>query len=353
MKSKADIETNVSSKSTFLIFLSLFLVLIVLFILDIFLGSVNLKVGDVWNALFSGGGGQITETIVLNFRLPKALTAVLVGMALSVSGLQMQTIFRNPMAGPDILGIASGASLGVAFVVLGFSGSFSADFLRNFGSWLIAIASWIGSGLLMMIILALSVRIKDIMTILILGIMLSSGISAIVILMQYFSSESLLKTYVVWTMGSLGNLTGNQLSTLSISVFIGIVLCFVSSKMLNALLLGENYAKSVGLNVKSVRVMVFVCSSILVGSVTAFCGPIGFIGIAVPHLGRLLLRTSDHSKLIPGTILIGGAVMLLSDIITRLPASGQNLPLNAVTSILGIPIVIWVIVRNRKFSGFY
>jgi iron complex transport system permease protein len=274
-------------------------------------------------------------------------------MALSVSGLQMQTIFRNPMAGPDILGITSGASLGVAFVVLGFSDSFTPDFLKGFGNWLLAIAAWIGAGALMMVILALSVRIKDIMTILIIGIMLASGISAIVILMQYFSSESLLKSYVVWTMGSLGNLTGNQLTVLCVSVFIGIALCFASSKMLNALLLGENYAKSIGLNITGARIVVFVCSSILAGSVTAFCGPIGFIGIAVPHLARLILKTSDHSKLIPATIMIGGAVLLLSDIISQLPGSGQNLPLNAVTSILGIPVVIWVIVKNRKFSGFY
>ena len=340
-------------KSTWLTFLLLFLVLVTLFILDIFLGSVSLKVGDVWKALFSSGSEQITETIVLNFRLPKAITAVLAGMALSVSGLQMQTIFRNPMAGPDILGITSGASLGVAFVVLGFSGSFSPEFLKGFGNWMLAIAAWIGAGALMMVILALSVRIKDIMTILILGIMLSSGIAAVVILMQYFSSESLLKSYVVWTMGSLGNLTGNQLTVLSVSVFAGIILCLASSKMLNALLLGENYAKSIGLNVIGARVVVFVCSSILAGSVTAFCGPIGFIGIAVPHLARLLLKTSDHTKLIPGAIMIGGAVLLLSDIISQLPGSGQNLPLNAVTSILGIPVVIWVIVKNRKFSGFY
>ena len=348
-----DIANNTSPKPTLLIFILLFLALVVLFILDIFLGSVSLKAGDVWKALFSNGSGQITETIVLNFRLPKALTAVLAGMALSVSGLQMQTVFRNPMAGPDILGITSGASLGVAFVVLGFSGAFSPYFLQGFGNWLLAIAAWIGAGALMMIILALSVRIKDIMTILIIGIMLASGISAIVILMQYFSPESHLKSYVVWTMGSLGNLTGNQLTVLSVSVFVGIALCFASSKMLNALLLGENYAKSIGLNITGARIVVFVCSSILAGSVTAFCGPIGFIGIAVPHLARLVLKTSDHSKLIPATIMIGGAVLLLSDIISQLPGSGQNLPLNAVTSILGIPVVIWVIVKNRKFSGFY
>jgi iron complex transport system permease protein len=353
MINKTDIANYGAQKSSYLIFPLLFMVLVVLFVLDIFLGSVSIRAVDVWNTLLSGGGGQITETIVLSFRLPKAITAVLVGMALSVSGLQMQTIFRNPMAGPDILGITSGASLGVAFVVLGFSGSFSPDFLKGFGNWLLAVAAWIGAGALMMIILALSVRIKDIMTILILGIMLSSGISAIVILMQYFSSESLLKSYVVWTMGSLGNLTGNQLTVLSMSVSVGIALSLASSKMLNALLLGENYAASIGLNIKVARFLVFACSSILAGSVTAFCGPIGFIGIAVPHLGRLFLRTSNHSKLIPGTILIGGAVMLLSDIISQLPGTGQNLPLNAVTSILGIPIVIWVIVRNRKFSGFY
>ena len=352
MKAKSETVKNGSAKSSFIIIISLLLALAALFVLDIFLGSVNLKPADVWSALFSRGG-EMAETIVFSFRLPKAITAVLVGMALSVSGLQMQTIFRNPMAGPDILGVTAGASLGVAFVVLGFSGSFSPDFLNGFGNWLLAIAAWTGAGALLMVILILSARIKDIMTILILGIMLSSGIAAIVIFMQYLSSESLLKSYVVWTMGSLGNLTGNQLTVLSISVSAGIILSFFSSKMLNALLLGESYAESIGLNIKTARIVVFACSSILAGSVTAFCGPIGFIGIAVPHLGRFLLRTSDHRRLIPATILIGGAVMLISDIISQLPGSGQNLPLNAVTSLLGIPIVIWVVVRNRKFSGFY
>ncbi|MDR2886512.1 MAG: iron ABC transporter permease [Bacteroidales bacterium] len=342
---------NNTPVKTGFIFLLLFAVLMALFILDIFSGSVSITAGDIWNTLFASGS-ETTNTIIFSFRLPKAVTAVLAGMALSVAGLQMQTVFRNPMAGPDVLGITSGASLGVAFVVMGFSGSISPAFISSFGNWMIAAASWAGSGVLMMVILALSARIRDIMTILILGIMLSSGISAIVILMQYFSSESLLKSYVVWTMGSLGNLTGNQLTVLSISVSVGIALSLVSSKMLNALLLGENYAASMGLNVKTARFAVFTCSSILAGSVTAFCGPVGFIGIAVPHVARLLLRTSNHSLLIPATIMTGAAVMLLSDIIAQLPGYGRNLPLNAVTSILGIPIVIWIIVRNRKFSGF-
>jgi iron complex transport system permease protein len=205
----------------------------------------------------------------------------------------------------------------------------------------------------MLLIMAISTRVKDIMTILILGIMLSSGISAIVTIMQYFSNESMLKAYVIWTMGSLGNLTESQLQVLLISISIGVIMSLISSKMLNALLLGENYAASIGLNVKLARTMIFICTSILAGSVTAFCGPIGFIGIAVPHMVRIIFKTSDHKILIPGTILIGATVMLISDIISQLPGSESVLPINAVTSLIGIPVVIWVIFRNRKYSGSF
>jgi iron complex transport system permease protein len=241
----------------------------------------------------------------------------------------------------------------VAFVILGFSINFSPDTLRGLGNWILVAASWIGAGAIMMVIMFISSRIKDIMTILIIGIMLSSGISALVIIMQYFSSESLLKAYVIWTMGSLGNLTSNQLTVLLISVSAGIILSLVSSKMLNALLLGENYAGSIGLNVKLARLIIFLCTCILAGSVTAFCGPIGFIGIAVPHMARVAFRTADHKILIPGSILLGGTVMLASDIISQLPGSEKVLPLNAVTSLIGIPVVIWVILRNRRYSGIY
>jgi len=335
-----------------MIFVFLSFLVLLFFILDLFLGSVSLSAGEVIRALFSNTHGHL-ETIVYKFRLPKAITALIVGIGLSLSGLQMQTIFRNPMAGPDVLGITSGASLGVAFVILGFSVNISPDTLKGFGNWILVAASWTGAGTIMMVILFISTRIKDIMTILILGIMLSSGISALVILMQYFSSESLLKAYVIWTMGSLGNLTTEQLNVLVISVLAGILLSLASSKILNALLLGENYAGSIGLNVKFARIIIFSCTSILAGSVTAFCGPIGFIGIAVPHMARILFRTSDHKILIPGTILLGGAVMLVSDIISQLPGSEKVLPLNAVTSLIGIPVVIWVILRNRKYSGIY
>lgn len=331
------------------IFILLSIAVICLFLLDIFLGSVNVSVPEVFKALFHQTGKY--DAIILKFRIPKAVTALTVGIALSLSGLQMQTVFRNPMAGPYVLGISSGASLGVAFVILGFSGLISSGGIPAYGNWLLVLSAWIGAGAVLLLIMAISARINDIMTVLILGIMLSSGISAIVTIMQYFSNETMLKAYVIWTMGSLGNLTAPQLHVLLISVVTGVIISLVSTKMLNALLLGENYARSLGLNVKKARFIIFLCTSILAGSVTAFCGPIGFIGIAVPHIARIIFRTSDHKVLVPATILAGGSVMLLSDIVSQLPGSESVLPVNAITSMIGIPVVIWVIFRNRKFSG--
>jgi iron complex transport system permease protein len=352
---KTDIKKQLSDdiksgRNTRLIFTGLLLMVVIFLILDIFLGSVSIKASEVIKAIFSNTDSNF-ETIILKFRLPKAITALTVGVALSLSGLQMQTVFRNPMAGPYVLGISSGASLGVAFVILGFSSNITPDSLNSLGNWILVAASWIGAGSVMLLIMFISSRVKDIMTILILGIMLSSGISAIVIIMQYFSNETMLKAYVIWTMGSLGNLTAGQIHVLLISVSAGVILSLFSSKMLNALLLGENYASSIGLNVRFARIVIFICTSILAGSVTAFCGPIGFIGIAVPHIVRILFKTSDHKVLIPGTILMGGTIMLLSDIISQLPGTESVLPVNAVTSLIGIPVVIWVILRNRKYSG--
>jgi len=344
------INISQTGKRSRLLFFVLGLTIILLFILDILFGSVTISASEVIKALFMDTGSSY-ETIIMKFRLPKAITAVAVGIGLSLSGLQMQTVFRNPMAGPDVLGISSGASLGVAFVILGFSSNLSAENISSLGNWILVVAAWTGAGAIMLLIMAISSRVKDIMTILIIGIMLSSGISAVVTIMQYFSNETMLKAYVIWTMGSLGNLTSGQLNVLLISLFAGIVLSFLSVKMLNALLLGENYAGSIGLNIRLARIIVFICTSILAGSVTAFCGPIGFIGIAVPHIVRILFKTSDHKILIPGTILAGGSLMLLSDIISQLPGSESVLPVNSVTSLIGIPVVIWVIFRNRKYSG--
>jgi len=334
------------------VFIVLAAILIIAFILDILLGSVAIKPAEIFR-VFTGNADTNIETIILRFRLPKAITSLVVGIALSLSGLQMQTIFRNPMAGPYVLGVSSGASLGVALVILGFSASFVPGNLQNLGNWVLVISAWAGAGAVMILIMFISSRIKEIMTILIIGIMLASGISAIVSIMQYFSSETMLKTYVIWTMGSLGNLSGGQLKVLTITVAAGTILSIASVKMLNALLLGENYAGSIGLNIRLSRLLIFACTSILAGSVTAFCGPIGFIGIAVPHIARNLFRSSDHKILVPGTIMAGGIIMLISDIISQLPGNENILPVNSVTSLIGIPVVIWVILRRRKETGIF
>jgi iron complex transport system permease protein len=335
-----------------IIFLLLAILLVVFFILDIFLGSVIVQFKDVLHAIFASANPDV-EAIVLKFRLPKAITALLVGIALSLSGLQMQTVFRNPMAGPYVLGISSGASLGVAFVILGYSSIFSGEITGMAGNWLLVFAAWIGAASVLLIMLLISTKVKDIMTVLIIGLMLSSGISAFVTIMQYFTGEAMLRAYVLWTMGSLGNLTSGQLGVLATSVISGLIIGFISTKMLNALLLGENYARSLGLNITFSRIVVFAGTSILAGSVTAFCGPVGFIGIAVPHIARILFRTSDHRVLIPGTVIAGGSLMLMCDIVSQLPGSEQVLPVNAITSLAGIPVVVWVIMRNRKISGAF
>ncbi len=251
-----------SANKSGVIFGGLMILLILFFILDLFLGSVTIRPGEIIAAIFNNSD-ETTRTILTQFRLPKAITALLVGIALSISGLQMQTLFRNPMAGPYVLGLSSGASLGVAFVILGFSSDMSPESVRGFGNWAIAAASWTGAGLVMLLIMMISSRIKNIMTVLILGIMLSSAISAIVSIMQYFSNETMLKAYIIWTMGSLGNLTASQLNVMIASVAAGVVLSLISVKMLNALLLGENYARSIGLDVKRSRFIIIAGTSIL------------------------------------------------------------------------------------------
>jgi len=341
-----------SGRNIKLLFIILSFLLVLLFMLDLFLGSVSIRPSDVIRSLFIDNGSDI-RTIVFKFRLPKAVTSVFVGIALSLSGLQMQTLFRNPLAGPYVLGVSSGASLGVAIVILGFSsGLLSSDF-QGFGNWILVVSAWIGAGAVMMLIMFISSRVRDIMTILILGIMLASGLSAIVSIMQYFSSESTLKAYVIWTMGSLGNLSSGQLKVLVISVSAGVLISIITIKRLNTFLLGENYAGSMGMNVKASRTIIFACTSILAGSVTAFCGPIGFIGIAVPHIVRNIFRSSDHAILVPGSILAGGIVMTVSDIVSQLPGSESILPINSVTSLIGIPVVIWIILRNKNNSASF
>ncbi len=339
------------SKTFVRTFVWLSILLLVLFLLNLVLGPVKIPLKEVVSALFTGNASREEwTTIILGFRVPKALTAILAGVALSVSGLQMQTIFRNPLAGPYVLGISSGASLGVAVVILGYAAFFGSAMNAWAGKWMIVLASWLGSGLVLLLIMAVSVRIKDIMTILILGMMFGSIISAIVSAFQYFSDEAMLKSYVIWTMGSVANVSGDQIYIFSLCILAGLVISLLSVKFLNMLLLGENYAQTLGLNIRTARLMIFLSTSILTGTVTAFCGPIGFIGIAVPHLCRILLRTDDQKLLMYTCILAGAAVMLLSDTLSLLPGKGTILPLNTVTAIIGIPIVIYIIMRNHKVS---
>ena len=323
-----------------------------LFLADVFLGSVSIPLKNILKILFSGSSDYPEQiTIVLQFRLPKAITALFAGFALSVSGLQMQTIFKNPLAGPYVLGISSRASLGVAILVLGVSTVSVFNQIGILSNWIIVLAAWLGAGLILLLILAVSTRVKDIMTILILGIMFGSATTAVVGILQYFSNETMLKAFIIWTMGSLGGVSISQLYVLVPSILLGLTIAFLSVKMLNALLLGENYAKSMGLNITLSRFFIFLSTSLLAGTITAFCGPIGFIGIAVPHLARMVFKTANHSTLLPGSMLIGGIVLLLSDIISQLPGKESSLPINSITALVGIPIVIWIIIRKQRFSN--
>jgi len=330
----------------------LFIILILLFFADVFLGSVKIPIKEVLGAFFSDNSDfPEYTTIVLQFRLPKALTALFAGFALAVSGLQMQTIFKNPLAGPYVLGISSGASLGVAIVVLGVSSLGIFNYLGILSNWVIVLAAWFGSGLILLLIFAVSTRVKDIMTILILGMMFGSATTALVGILQYFSNETMLKAFIIWTMGSLGGVSITQLYVLIPSILFGLLIAFLSVKMLNALLLGENYAKSMGLNIRLSRFLIFFSTSLLAGTITAFCGPIGFIGIAVPHLARMVFKTANHSVLLPGSMIIGGIVLLFSDIVSQLPGKESSLPINSITALVGIPIVIWIIVKKQRFSS--
>ena len=320
------------SRASFL-FIVLSLLLMALFIVDLAAGAADIPLLHVWAALTGGDCPAVTAKIVLDIRLVKAVVALTAGMALSVSGLQMQTLFRNPLAGPYVLGISAGASLGVAFVVL-------AGVASSLG---IVGAAWAGAATVLAVIAAVGRSIKDIMVILILGMMFSSGVGAVVQILQYLSNEDSLKAFVIWTMGSLGDVTAVQLAVLVPSVAAGLVLAVFSVKSLNLLLFGEEYAVTMGLDLKRSRALLFVSTTLLAGSVTAFCGPVGFIGLAMPHVARMLFRSADHKVLLPAAALVGAAVLLLCDIVSKTLV----LPVNAITALLGIPIVVWVVLRNK------
>ena len=326
-----------------ILFTILAVLILLLFVVDMMVGSVGISVRDVVAALTGGECDPMTRKIVVDIRLMKAVVAILAGAALSVSGLQMQTLFRNPLAGPYVLGVSSGASFGVALFILGapLLGLGGSHILSSFG---VAGAAWLGSAAVLAVVGVVSSRIKDVMVILILGMMIGSGVSAVVQILQYLSHEEALKSFVVWTMGSLGDVTFEQLWLIVAAVAVGLTLAVAVMKPMNMLLLGEAYARTMGLNVKRTRMLILLSTTLLAGTVTAFCGPVGFIGMAMPHVARAMFAQADHRVLMPAAAMIGAVSLLMCDIVSKM----LTLPLNSVTALLGIPIVVWIVVRNKN-----
>jgi len=346
------VDTKKSNSNTLLIFLSLVILCIGLFFADLLLGSVKIPFNDILTILSGNEPERSTWTaIIMKFRLPKAITALLAGLALSISGLQMQTLFRNPLAGPFVLGVSSGASLGVALVVLA-TGLLNVSFISTslFENTSTIISASLGSFGVLALIIGVMKKIKDNVTLLIVGLMFSYLTGAIVSILMYFSTAEELEAFVIWGFGSFGGVTWSQLYLLFPIIIIGSLICFSLVKPLNALLLGENYAKSLGLNVERAKFLMICSTGLLAGSITAFCGPIAFLGIAIPHLARMITKTSNHIILVPVTALTGISIALLCDIISQVPGSQHALPINAVTSIIGAPIVIWVILRMKRIN---
>lgn len=320
-------------------FILLVLLTAILFVADVVYGSVRIPINELFN------GDEVYHNIIYNFRLPKALTALITGAAISVAGLVMQTLFRNPLAGPYVLGVSSGASLGVAIFILA-GGMLPAMFVES--GWGLVISATLGAVLVLMLVLAVSFRVRQAVSLLIVGIMFGQLSGSLVTILQNSSDPDSLKLFVVWTFGSLSAVTWNYMWVMLPIVIVGLTIVFTIQKPLNALLLGENYAQGLGVNVGRTRFLIITAIALLAGATTAFTGPIAFIGMAVPHLVRGLLQTSNHQLTIPGSILVGASLLLLCDLVCQLPADGYTLPINAVSALVGAPIIIWIILKNRN-----
>ncbi|MCR9016736.1 iron ABC transporter permease [Aquiflexum gelatinilyticum] len=338
------------NKPTYFLFLSGIFICLLLFAVNLASGSVLIPIQEVMGRFIGGGFSKSSwETIVMGYRVPKAFAAILAGIGLSLSGLQMQTFFRNPLAGPYVLGISSGAGLGVALLVMAGSAFGWSMYSGGFGIWAIVFSATAGSILVLLLMSVTAWKVNDSMTLLIVGLMFGSAVSALISVLSYFSGAEQLKMFTIWSMGSLGSTQPDQLLAFLIVVLLGLIPLLINLKSFNAMLLGEAYAVSMGINIQKLRWAMIVSTGILAGSVTAFCGPIAFIGIAVPHMARLVFKTGDHRVLFPASALIGAAVLLACDTISQLPGSAQTLPINAVTSLVGAPMVIWLILK-RNFS---
>ena len=335
---------------TYLLFILGLLLLLLLFALNLSIGSVHIPFVEIMGRLAGKEFSRMSwETILIEYRLPKALTAILAGIGLSISGLQMQTFFRNPLAGPYVLGISSGAGLGVAILLMASSAFGWTIYQAGLGIWSIILAASLGAILVLLLMSLTAWKVKDSMTLLIVGLMFGSAVSALISVLAYFSEAEQLKLFTIWSMGSLGGTSYSQLTGFSIALLIGIIPVLYRVKSFNAMLMGEAYAESMGINISRLRWAMIISTGILAGSATAFCGPIAFIGIAVPHIARLVFKTADHRVLLPGSALAGAIILLFCDALSQVPGSAQTLPINAVTSLIGAPMVIWLILR-RNFS---
>lgn len=330
-------------------FIALTFVLIILMLINISFGSVSIPFSEIIDIILSGESSKSSwDIIILQFRLPKAITAVLVGSGLAISGLLMQTLFRNPLAGPFVLGISSGASLGVALLILG-SGIFGGILATiAFSSWGLAIASSLGASLVLFAVLITANKVRNTMSILIIGLMFGTVTSAIISVLTFFSEAEKIQQFIFWSFGSLGNLTWNEIFIFFTIYLIGILSLLKVIKPLNTFLLGENYSKSLGINIKRSRNIILLVTSLLTGVITAFAGPIAFIGLAVPHITKLVFKTSNHKTLLPAVAILGAITLLICDLIAQLPTSEFTLPINAVTSLFGAPVVIWLLIRKKK-----
>ncbi|MEL7834908.1 iron ABC transporter permease [Fodinibius sp. Rm-B-1B1-1] len=357
MNRTADITPQHKTGIKPLYFVLLLVALTGLFLVNLALGSVDIPVKDIVHILLGGEStADAWQKIIINIRIPRAVTAIFAGCALSVGGLLMQTLFRNPLAGPSVLGITAGASLGVAIVMLAggtITSIFAIQQLSAMGSWVIVIAASLGSAAVLLLILLISIKVRDNVTLLIIGLMIGNLTIALVSIWQYFSRPEQIQDYLIWTFGSLGGVPLDQLWILAVVSLIGGGIAMALSKPLNGLLLGENYARSMGLSVTGSRIWIIVSTSLLAGGITAFCGPIGFVGIAVPHLTRSLMGTNDHRVLIPATLLMGAILLLGCDIIAQVPGSTTTLPISAVTSMVGSPVVIWVIIQRKNLQASF
>ncbi len=329
------------------IFIILIILLITAFIADIFTGNAKISISEAWMALIGSSGNDIIDEIIRNYRLPKAITAVLAGAALSLSGLLMQTLFRNPLAGPDVLGVSAGAGLGVAILTM-LSSTALYPFIKAMGSMAQVISAITGAALVLILILVVSSRIKDSITILVLGMIFGYVASSLITILQSFADPDSLKVFVTWTFGSLGDVTLNRMPLLAIVVVSGILLTIILQKTLNSLLLGESYALSAGLNIKRARIIIITIAAVITGTVTAFTGPIAFVGVVIPHFARAFFGTVSHKTIAPATILLGSLLMLICDILSQIPITNRTLPINAVTALFGAPMIVWIVLKRKK-----